>query len=105
MLDVAIGTLALFIGQPGLGFAAKRAAPKISLGVLIAAASFLEPRWLVSLSPGSERVRMVPGRIAFTPVAFDLYPISHGVLATVGWPVLGGRANRQSGATVATPGW
>lgn len=80
----------MFLGHFAVGFAAKRAAPRISLGVLIAAASFLDLLWPVFLLLGWERVRIQPGNTAFTPLAFDAYPISHSLLAVFGWSVLGG---------------
>ena len=78
----------MFIGHFAVGLAAKRAAPKVSLGVLIAAAAFLDVLWPVFLLLGWERVRIEPGNTAFTPLAFDSYPISHSLLAALGWSVL-----------------
>ena len=80
----------MFIGHIAVGFAAKRAAPRVSLGVLIAAASFLDLLWPVFLLLGWERVRIEPGNTPFTPLAFDSYPISHSLLAALGWSVLCG---------------
>ena len=80
----------MFLGHFAVGFAAKRAAPKVSLGVLIGAAAILDVLWPVFLLLGWERVRIEPGNTAFTPLAFDSYPISHSLLAALGWSVLFG---------------
>jgi membrane-bound metal-dependent hydrolase YbcI (DUF457 family) len=80
----------MFIGHFAVGFAAKRAAPEVSLGVLIGAASLLDLLWPVFLLLGWERVRVDPGNTAFTPLAFDSYPISHSLLAAIGWSALCG---------------
>jgi len=47
----------MFIGHFAVGFAAKRAAPKVSLGVLIGAACVLDLLWPVFLLLGWERAR------------------------------------------------
>ena len=62
----------------------------MSLGVLIGAAAILDALWPVFLLLGWKRVRIEPGNTAFTPLAFDSYPISHSLLATLEWSVLGG---------------
>jgi membrane-bound metal-dependent hydrolase YbcI (DUF457 family) len=97
----------MFIGHFAVGFAAKRATPKVSLGVLIGAAAILDVLWPVFLLLGWERVRIEPGNTAFTPLAFDSYPISHSLLATLGWSVLCGslywaiRRDRRGAGMVA----
>jgi len=55
----------MFIGHFGVGFGAKRVAPKVSLGALFVAAQFLDLLWPTLLLPGVERVRM-------TPLIFDV---------------------------------
>jgi hypothetical protein len=80
----------MFIGHFAAGLAAKRAAPKVSLGVLVAAACLLDLLWPAFLLVGWERVRVDPGNTAFTPLAFDSYPFSHSLLATIGWSALCG---------------
>lgn len=97
----------MFIGHFAVGFAAKRAAPKVSLGVLIAAAALLDALWGVFLLLGWERVRIEPGNTAFAPLAFDSYPLSHSLLAALGWSALSGllyfgyRRDRRGLAVVA----
>jgi hypothetical protein len=79
-----------FIGHFALGFAAKRAAPRISLGVLFAAAQFADLLWPVLVAVGVEKVRIDPGNTAFTPLDFVSYPFSHSLLMIVIWGALCG---------------
>jgi membrane-bound metal-dependent hydrolase YbcI (DUF457 family) len=78
----------MFLGHFALGFAAKRAAPDLSLGTTFAAAQFLDLLWPVFLLAGVERVRVDPGNTAVTPLAFDNYPWSHSLLMAVVWGVV-----------------
>jgi hypothetical protein len=50
----------MFIGHYAVGFAAKKFAPKTSLGLLIAAPIFLDLIWPVFLLLGWEHVRIEP---------------------------------------------
>jgi LexA-binding, inner membrane-associated putative hydrolase len=65
--------------------AAKRAAPRASLGTLVLAAQFLDLLWPVLLLAGVERVEIRPGDTAFTPLVFTHYPVSHSLVAALGW--------------------
>jgi hypothetical protein len=78
----------MFIGHFAVAFAGKRFAPKTSLPTLIAAAQLLDLLWPLFLMLGWERVRLDPGNTAFTPLAFVSYPISHSLLAALGWATL-----------------
>jgi len=82
----------MFIGHVAVGFAAKRVAPKTSLGLLIAAPLALDLLWPVLVLVGVERVRIDPGNTAFTPLAFTYYPWSHSLLMSLVWSVLAGVA-------------
>ena len=82
--------LHLFIGHFAVGFAAKRAAPRTSLGLLIAAPAFLDILWPVFLALGWERVHIEPGNTAFTPLNFEWYPWSHSLLMSVVWGLVVG---------------
>ena len=77
----------MFIGHYAVGFAAKRAAPGASLGVLIAAAGLADLLFPVFSLAGWEQVRIEPGATAVAPFAF-IYPLSHSLLTGVGWAVL-----------------
>lgn len=75
----------MFIGHFALGMASKRLAPPISLGVLFIAAQFLDLLWPVLLLTGVEQAAIVPGITAMTPLDFTHYPISHSLVAAIGW--------------------
>jgi len=80
----------MFIGHAAVALAGKRAAPRTSLGVLLAAATFLDLLWPILLLLGWERVVIDPGNTAFTPLDFVSYPISHSLLAVLGWSLQAG---------------
>jgi membrane-bound metal-dependent hydrolase YbcI (DUF457 family) len=77
----------MFVGHLALAFAAKRATPRVSLGWLMAAVTALDLLWPLFLLAGIERVRIVPGATAFTPLVFDSYPWSHSLLMSAVWGV------------------
>lgn len=97
----------MFLGHFAVGFAAKRAAPRMSLGWLVAAPLLLDLLWPVFVLLGWERVSVVPGDTAFTPLRFDAYPITHSLLTAAGWAALLGTAcwvacrDRRGAAVVA----
>ncbi len=80
----------MFIAHFGVGFGAKRIAPRVSLGTLFLAAQFLDLLWPTLLLLGLERVRIEPGITTVTPLAFEHYPISHSLLAVFGWAAVVG---------------
>jgi hypothetical protein len=80
----------MFLGHFAVGFAAKSAAPKVSLGTLFLAAQFLDLLWPALLLLGVERVSIVPGATAVTPLVFEHYPVSHSLAAVAGWAALVG---------------
>jgi hypothetical protein len=75
----------MFIGHFGVGFGAKAAAPKVSLGTLFLAAQFIDLLWPTFLLLGVERVAIEPGATVVTPLDFVSYPFSHSLLAVFGW--------------------
>ena len=75
----------MFIGHIAVGFAAKRAAPRASLGVFMAAALLLDFLWPIFMLAGLEHVQIEPGNTAVTPLAFVDYPISHSLLTAAAW--------------------
>lgn len=78
----------MFIGHFAAAMAAKRVAPRASLGWLFAAAQLPDLIWPALLLVGAERARVAPGDTAFTPLAFDHYPWSHSLLMVVVWGAL-----------------
>ena len=78
----------MFIGHFAVGFAAKRAAPRTSLTMLLMAAVFLDVLWPLFLWLGLEQVRIDPGNTAFTPLDFVSYPYSHSLVMALVWAAL-----------------
>lgn len=77
----------MFLGHFGVALAAKKAAPKTSLGTLVLAAQFADMLWPVFLLLGWERVRIAPGITRVTPLDFVSYPWSHSLVTQIGWGV------------------
>ncbi len=80
----------MFIGHFALGYAAKPAAPKLSLAVLFAAAQLPDLLWPVLGATGVEQARIDPGHTAVTPLDFISYPYSHSLLLLVVWGAIFG---------------
>jgi hypothetical protein len=78
----------VFIGHFGVALAAKRIAPRTSLGTLVMAAQFVDLLWPIFLLLGIERVIISPGATVVTPLDFISYPFSHSLLAVFGWACL-----------------
>jgi hypothetical protein len=78
----------VFIGHFGVALAAKKIAPRTSLGTLVMAAQFVDLIWPIFLLLGIERVVVAPGATAVTPLDFVFYPFSHSLLAGFGWACL-----------------
>lgn len=75
----------MFIGHYAVALAAKKAAPRVSLGTLFLSAQFLDLLWPIFLLLGLEHVRIDPGNTAFTPLDFYDYPISHSLVTVLLW--------------------
>jgi membrane-bound metal-dependent hydrolase YbcI (DUF457 family) len=87
----------VFVGHTAVALAAKRQAPHVSLGVLLAAAYALDLLWPLFLIAGIEHVRIDPGNTAFTPLALDSYPWSHSLLMVTVWGLAGALLARTLG--------
>lgn len=75
----------MFIGHYAVAFGAKRAAPRTSLGMLVLAAQLADLIWPVLVLLGVEEVRVVRGTNPFLYLDFVRYPITHSLVAIVGW--------------------
>ncbi len=78
----------MFIGHYALALAAKRAAPRTSLGTLFAATSLADLLWPVFLLLGWERAHVVPGPNPFLNLWLDSIPISHSLITLIAWGAL-----------------
>ena len=82
----------MFIGHIGVAFAAKQAAPRVSLGTLILATSWIDLVWPILLLFRIEHVSIVPGITKFTPLDFTHYPFTHSLVMVTVWGLLLGGA-------------
>jgi hypothetical protein len=78
----------MFIGHFGLALAAKKVAPRPSLGTLVLAAQLVDGVWPIFLLLGWESADIVPGITAVTPLLFKWYPYTHSLVAGVAWAAL-----------------
>src|SRR3954469_3944605 len=78
----------MFLGHYAVALAAKRYAPRTSLGTLVLAAQLLDLLWPIFVLLGWEHVNIVPGLTAASPFDFVSYPISHSLLAAALWALL-----------------
>jgi membrane-bound metal-dependent hydrolase YbcI (DUF457 family) len=78
----------MFLGHFGLALAAKKAAPKASLGLFVVSAQFADLLWPILLLLGIEQVRIAPGITRVTPFDFVSYPYSHSLLMELVWGFL-----------------
>ncbi|HEV3220307.1 MAG TPA: hypothetical protein VGZ48_11090 [Candidatus Acidoferrales bacterium] len=77
----------MFLGHFGVALAAKKIAPRTSLGTLFLAAQFADLTWPIFLLLGWETVQIDPGSTRVTPLNFTSYPISHSLLAEIGFGI------------------
>ena len=88
----------MFAGHLAVALAAKRHAPRTSLGTLIAASFGIDLLWPLLLLLGVERVGVAGVPLAFTPLTFEWYPWSHSLLMVLVWAALaGGLVRRLTG--------
>ena len=78
----------MFIAHFGVGFGAKAAAPRVSLGSMFLAAQFIDLIWPTLVLLGIERVNIVTDGSRNPPLDFVYYPWSHSLLTVAGWAVL-----------------
>jgi len=74
----------MVIGHFGVGFGAKRFAPRISLGTLFIAVQWADLLWPVLLLFDVERVEVQKGNPKI-PLNFTYYPITHSLLMGMFW--------------------
>lgn len=94
----------MFVGHLAVALAAKRAAPRLNLGWLIAGVTALDLLWPLFLLAGLEHVRIVPGALPFTPLVFDSYPWSHSLVMAFVWGGALAWLARRFGAGAAPAG-
>jgi membrane-bound metal-dependent hydrolase YbcI (DUF457 family) len=78
----------MFVGHLAVGFAAKPAAPKTSLGTLVLAAVLLDVLVWAFVVAGAEHIAVKPGITVTNALDLYDYPWSHSLLMAVVWSVL-----------------
>jgi hypothetical protein len=76
------------VGHFAVGLAAKRWAPRASLGWLVFAAIFADVLWGAFVLLGIERARIVPGITKAMPLDLQYVGISHSLVTVLGWGAL-----------------
>jgi hypothetical protein len=77
----------MFVGHYSPSFALARAA-RVPVSVLFLAAQSVDILWASLVLAGVERVRLLPGFTAASPLALDYMPYSHSLTATLVWALL-----------------
>jgi LexA-binding, inner membrane-associated putative hydrolase len=80
----------MFIGHFGVALAAKRWAPRTSLGTLFLAQQVADALWPIFLLAGIERARIVPGITRANHLDLISIPWSHSLVMLLVWGVLFG---------------
>ena len=80
----------MFIGHYGVSLAAKRWAPRLSLGWLFLAVQMLDVLFATFVLLGVEKMAIVPGFTAYNPYDLFFMPYSHSLLGALAWSVLFG---------------
>jgi hypothetical protein len=97
----------MFLGHFGVALAAKKVAPRPSLGTLVLAAQLVDGLWPALVLLGWEKVAVVPGATVVSPLDFVSYPYTHSLVAGAIWAALlaGGyfalRRDRRGAAWIA----
>ncbi len=77
----------MFLGHFAAGFAARRAAPGVSLGTAFLAAQLVDLALPVLVLLGVEDVLIRPGATSAVPLEFPHYPFTHSLAAVLVWAV------------------
>ncbi|MDR7417886.1 MAG: hypothetical protein QN178_03140 [Armatimonadota bacterium] len=78
----------MFIGHYAVAFAAKRVAPRISLGTLFLSTQIVDLVWPILVLLGVESVRIVRENPPFLRLDFTNYPFTHSLVGALGWSAL-----------------
>jgi hypothetical protein len=78
----------MFVGHFAVAFAAKPAAPRVSLWTLLVAAGLADLLWIAFFVAGVERVEIVPGLMAANSLDLVSVPFSHSLLMDAVWALL-----------------
>lgn len=83
------GARDLFVGHYSASLAGKAAEPKIRLWLLFVAVQWVDVLWAIFVLLGIEKVRIVPGITAASPLDLYYMPYTHSLVGAIGWSVFG----------------
>jgi len=75
----------LFVGHYGPSFAGKAVENRIPLWLLFLAVQFVDVLWGIFVLLGIEKVRIVPGLTASSPLDLYYMPYTHSLVGALGW--------------------
>lgn len=75
----------MFVGHYSAGFALKAIRPQVPLWVLLLAVQAVDVGWGLLVLGGIEKVRVIPGFLAGSPLDLYYMPYTHSLLATLIW--------------------
>jgi hypothetical protein len=75
----------MFVGHYAVALAAKRIAPRTSMGALFLAVQLLDILWAPAVLLGIERTQIIPGQLPASSLFFSYIPWTHGLLMAFGW--------------------
>lgn len=75
----------MFVGHYGPGFAVKAAEKSIPLWLLFIAVQLVDVFWAIFVLLGVEKVRIVPGITATSPLDLYYMPYTHSLIASLAW--------------------
>ena len=78
----------MFVGHYSASFVGKAVEPRIPLWVLFLAVQFLDVLWGIFVLLGIEKVRIVPGITASSPLDLYYMPYTHSLVGALGWSAL-----------------
>lgn len=77
----------MFVGHYAVAFGARAFKPAVPLWLLFVAVQFVDFVWAALVLIGVERVRIVPGFLAASPLDLYFMPYSHSLIAALFWAV------------------
>jgi hypothetical protein len=78
----------LFVGHYGPSFAGKAIENRVPLWLLFIAVQFVDVLWGIFVLLGIEKVRIVPGITASSPLDLYYMPYTHSLAGALGWSLL-----------------
>jgi len=78
----------MFVGHYGPSFAANAAEKRLPLWFLFIAVQFIDVLWAIFVLLGIEKVRIVPGITASSPLDLYYMPYTHSLVGALGWSLL-----------------